>query len=135
MSAEDHLEILRVLALYGHIADDRASERLGEVFAEDAVLEPTLTGPFRGLDAIRDYYTNFVPSQPSPTIGHYTMGSVIDLGSDGKTARVRSKGMGFRQDMGYVLSEYRDVFTKSPAGWRITHRQIIRKTRFSTDQP
>ena len=133
MSADDQLDILRVIALYCHVADDRDGDRLGEVFAEDAVLQPTLTGPFTGLAAIRDYYLKFVPSQPIPTIGHYTLDSVIDLDPDGTTARVRSKGLGFRQDLGFCLSEYRDVFTKTAAGWRIARRQIIRRTRFSTD--
>ena len=131
--ADDHVEILRVLSLYCHLADDRAGDRLPEVFAQDATLQVTLTGPFQGIAAITDYYMKFVPSQPVATIGHYTMDSVIDLDADGKTAQVRSKGIGVRQDMGYVLSEYRDVFAKTAAGWRIQKRQIIRRTRFSTD--
>ena len=133
MSAEDELGILRVLSLYCHVIDERALDRLGEVFTEDAIFEPPKPGPFQGFDEIRGYYANYADKQPIRVIGHYTLDSVIDLDPDGVTARARSKGLGFRADMGYVLTEYQDELAKTRAGWRIKHRRIFRKTSFSTE--
>jgi ketosteroid isomerase-like protein len=133
MSTEDELGILRVLSLYCHVIDDRALDRLGDVFTEDATFEPPKPRPFTGLDEIRAYYRDYADKQPVRVIGHYTLDSVIDLAPDGQTAHARSKGLGFRADMGFVLTEYRDDLQKTPAGWRIRHRRIFRKTRFSTD--
>lgn len=133
MSAADRLEILNVLALYGHVIDDGDLDRLGEVFTADAVLEPTLTAPWRGLDEIHDYFENFVPNQPIPTIAHHMTNPLVTMGEDGVTASARSKTLGIRKDLGYVTGEYRDDLVKTAAGWRINKRSIIRRTRFSTD--
>ena len=133
MSAEDELAILRVLSLYCHVIDDRALDRLGEVFTEDGIMEPSKPRPFVGHDAIREYYRTYADVQPVRVIGHFTLDSVIDFDPDGVTARVRSKGFGYRADMSYVLSEYQDIFTKTAQGWRIKHRRIFRKTPFSNE--
>lgn len=133
MSAEDQLEILGVLALYGHVIDDGDLDRLGEVFTADAVLKPTLTHPWNGLAEIRDYFENFVRNQPIPTIAHHMTNPVVVLGEDGVTASARSKTLGIRKDLGYVTGEYRDELVKTGDGWRISKRSIIRRTRFSTD--
>jgi hypothetical protein len=133
MSAEDELGILRVLSLYCHIIDERALDRLGEVFTEDAIFEPSKPGPFKGFDEIRGYYATYADKQAIRVIGHYTLDSVIDMDADGLTAKVKSKGLGFREDMGFVLTNYQDVLFKTKSGWRIKHRRIFRKTRFSTD--
>lgn len=132
MSAEDELGILRTLSLYCHVADDKDMNRLLEVFTPDAVLEPPAPRTLNGVDDIRWYWTEHTPKTPIPVICHLSLDSVIDLDADGKTARVRSKGMGFRADMGYVLTEYNDIVAKTPDGWRIKYRRITRKTGFST---
>jgi hypothetical protein len=136
MSAEDQLEILRVLSLYCHVADGRDGEGLAEVFAEDGVMAPaTVVAPRRGLAEIREYFTQTVPAQPKPTIAHLALDSVIDLNEDGRSAKVRSKGIGIRSDFGLVLVEYSDEFAKTAQGWRIKHRQVKRLSRFSTELP
>jgi hypothetical protein len=132
MSADDELGILRVLSLYCHVVDDRALDRLGEVFTDDVLFEPP-NRSYRGLDGIREYYATVADKSAIKVIGHYTLDSVIDIEPDGVTARSRSKGFGYRADMGYVLSEYQDVLAKTAGGWRIKHRRIFRKTRFSTE--
>ncbi len=134
MSAEDELGILRTLSLYCHVADDKALDRLLEVFTPDAVLEPPTPRRLTGVDDIRWYWSEYTPKAAIPVTCHLSLDTVIDLDPDGRTARVRSKGMGFRADMGYVLTEYDDVVEKTPAGWRIKHRRITRKTKFSTDR-
>ena len=131
-TVEDQLDILRVISLYCHVADDKALDRLGEVFSEDCVMRPPKPGPLHGIPAIVDYYTTFTPKTPIPVIGHLTLDSVIEFDSP-TTARGRSKGMGFRADMGFVLTEYNDIFVKTAAGWRIKDRLITRKTGFSTE--
>lgn len=133
MSTEDRLEIMQVMSLYGHIIDDDALDRLGEIFTEDAVLAPTLTQPWHGLAEIHGYFSDFVRNQPIPTIAHHMTNLVVELNPDGVTAMARSKTLGVRKDMGFITGEYRDEFVKTERGWRISRRDIIRRTRFSTD--
>ncbi len=130
---EDELEIMRVLSLYGHVVDDDDLDRLDEVFAKDAVLKPTLTGEWRGIDEIRRYFREFVPSQPIPTIAHHVTNPVVDVAPDRSTAVARSKTLAFRKDLGNITGEYRDNLVRTPEGWRISYRTIVRRTRFSTD--
>jgi ketosteroid isomerase-like protein len=133
VSVEDRLDILQVISLYGFIIDDGALDRLNEIFTDDAVLAPTLTPPWNGMDEIRHYFADFVPNQPIPTIAHHMTNPVVDVAADGLTARARSKTLGIRKDLGFVTGEYRDEFVKTDQGWRIRRREIIRRTRFSTD--
>jgi hypothetical protein len=56
ITADDRLAIHDVIALHGHVADDRDWDRLGDLFTDDAVLdlEDFGYGTLHGLQAIRD---------------------------------------------------------------------------------
>ena len=56
LTTADRLAIHDVIALHGHVADDRDWNRLGDLFTDDAVLdlEEFGYGSLHGLGAIRD---------------------------------------------------------------------------------
>ncbi|NIH86596.1 hypothetical protein FHX45_003489 [Amycolatopsis granulosa] len=56
ITAEDRVAIHEVIALHGHVADDRDWDRLDEVFTDDVVFDVTDYGygTLRGLRAMRE---------------------------------------------------------------------------------
>lgn len=68
LSANDRLEIAELLALHGHLVDDGALERLGEVFTEDVVYDVSSLGGDRliGFTAIAEAGARRGQSRRSP---------------------------------------------------------------------
>ncbi|MFD1544830.1 nuclear transport factor 2 family protein [Nonomuraea guangzhouensis] len=117
---EDTVEIAQVLALWGHIMDDREWGRLGEVLTKDAVWDASAFGfePVAGLEAITS-----VLSSDGHARAHHTTNIVVSEGP-GEEARVRSKGLGV-MDGGTVISAvYTDELRRAADGWRISRRAI-----------
>ncbi|WP_327432659.1 nuclear transport factor 2 family protein [Streptomyces sp. NBC_01236] len=116
---EDTVEIARVLALWGHLMDDRELGRLGEVLTEDAEWDGSVFGfaPVVGLEAITS-----VMSADGHASAHHTTNIVVSEGP-GDEARVRSKGLGLVG--GTVVSAvYADELRRTADGWRISKRVI-----------
>jgi hypothetical protein len=117
---DDAVEIAQVLALWGHLMDDRELDRLGEVLTEGAVWDASAFGldPAVGLDAITS-----VLRADGHARAHHTTNIVVSEGP-GDEARVRSKGLGV-MDGGTVISAvYTDDLLRTPDGWRISRRSI-----------
>ena len=117
---EDVVEIARVLALWGHIMDDRELDRLCEVLTEDAVWDASAFGlqPAVGLDAV-----TAVLGAEGHARAHHTTNIVVSDGP-GDEARVRSKGLGV-VDGGTVISAvYTDDLRHTADGWRVSKRVI-----------
>jgi 3-phenylpropionate/cinnamic acid dioxygenase small subunit len=119
MRVEAVIAIQQLLALYGHVVDGEP-ERLGEVFAYDAVFDGRRSGRdvYRGLDAIRAF---FEPRQPPHPPSHNTY-NVFVYERDG-AVRARSKWMAIDRGSGDVRSgDYDDRLVEGRDGWRIQER-------------
>jgi hypothetical protein len=59
LDVADTLAIHQLLALYGHLIDERQWSRLGEVFTEEVVFDATDfgLGVTQSLDELRDAWT------------------------------------------------------------------------------
>ncbi|MBK3563582.1 nuclear transport factor 2 family protein [Streptomyces sp. MBT62] len=116
---EDSVEIARVLALWGHLMDDRELDRLGEVLTEDAEWDGSVFGftPVVGLEAITS-----VLSADGHASAHHTTNIVVSEGP-GDEVRVRSKALGLVG--GTVVSAvHADELRRTADGWRISKRVI-----------
>jgi SnoaL-like domain len=117
----DILAIHQLLALYGHIIDEREWQRVGELFTRDAVYDMSDfgLGVVRGEAAIRELWSR--PDAMHP-LAHHATNVVISEGPDG-TLRVLSKGLGLGTTGRVGSVVYRDVVVRTPEGWRFTERK------------
>ncbi|WP_327696369.1 nuclear transport factor 2 family protein [Streptomyces sp. NBC_00459] len=116
---EDTVEVAQVLALWGHLMDDRELDRLGEVLTEDAEWDGSVFGfaPVVGLEAITS-----VLSADGHASAHHTTNVVVSEGP-GDEVRARSKALGIVG--GTVMSAvYVDALRRTADGWRISRRVI-----------
>jgi 3-phenylpropionate/cinnamic acid dioxygenase small subunit len=119
LDAKDLIEIEMMLALYGHILDERDWDALDQVFTEDIVFDASDSGlgVLRGIAAIVDAWKEPFDGHP---LGHYMTNVVIAEDEDG-TVRARSKHLGTRVGQ-ITLMTYTDVVRRTPAGWRLAER-------------
>ena len=118
MEPADHIEITQLLARYCHIVDEKAWDRLGEIFAPDGSM--TVTGIYEthtGPAALRELYS---VKMNHPLAHHST--SVVVLEDHGDTARVVSKWVTVRAEGGTGTGVYADQLVRTPQGWRVLHR-------------
>lgn len=117
---EDRLAIHALVDLYGHILDDRAFDRAGEVFTADARYDVTDfgMGVVEGLAAIVALWTG--PSARHPLAHHATNILVTPIGPD--RASVRSKGLGVNHDGQAGSIVYQDEAVHTDRGWRLASR-------------
>jgi hypothetical protein len=125
ITAEDRLAIHEVIALHGHVADDREWDRLGDVFTEDAVLdlEDFGYGTLHGLAALRELSRASQDDTGQPAGHHVT--NIIITGRDGESARARSKALAVMPDGTSGTAEYEDTLRPGKHGWRISHRKVV----------
>lgn len=126
LSVEDVLSIHAVVEKYGFLIDDRAFDRLSEVFTDDARVDyrdrrsdpPVGNGPFDGLVEIERQMN--ILEHP---VQHMLVSHLIDDASDGEVV-VRSKAIVPLQSGAVADIEYRDTLVRTPAGWRIRDKSI-----------
>jgi hypothetical protein len=125
ITAEDRLAIHDVIALHGHVADDRDWGRLGELFTDDAVLdlEDFGYGTLHGLAALRDLSRASQDDKGQPLAHHVT--NIAVTGQDGETARARSKALAVMPDGTTGTAVYEDILRREGHGWRISHRKVV----------
>lgn len=116
----DILAIHELLALYGHIIDEREWQRVDELFTSNAVYDMTAFGLGRvvGAEAIRKLWSR--PDAAHP-LAHHATNIVVSEDADG-TVRVLSKGLGVGPNGRVGSVVYRDVVERTAAGWRFTIR-------------
>ncbi|MGX5682167.1 nuclear transport factor 2 family protein [Schumannella luteola] len=126
LSEKDRAEIEEVIAIYGHVVDDNAWDRAHLVFSDDFVFDfsefgrPNLNGVAELKDALRG----------RRVYSHHSTNVVIEEQPDG-TARVRSKFIGFPNEGPPISGDYRDLFVRTPDGWRLARRRSsVRDPRF-----
>ena len=119
----DRLAIHELLALYGHVLDERRWDDLHLLFTPDVVYDATDFGRpvTRSLAALTAEWT--APDAPHP-LAHHTTNVVVTEEADG-TVHVLSKGIGVgaRGRVGSVV--YRDVVVRTAAGWRLAARTAV----------
>ncbi len=128
ITAEDRLAIHDVVALHGHVADDRDWDRLGELFTDDAVLdlEDFGYGTLHGLQAIKDLSHGSQDDKGQP-LGHHAT-NIIVVGPDGEGVRVRSKALAVMADGTSGTAVYEDTLRRGDHGWRISRRKVVART-------
>lgn len=133
LDVTDRLAIYELLALYGHIIDERQWSRIDELFTSDSVFDMSDLGwpTARGVAAIRGQWAH--KDAPHP-LAHHGTNIVITEESDG-TVHVLSKAMGVGYKGHVGSATYRDVLRKTPEGWRFAHRRVIVRTADSIPEP
>jgi hypothetical protein len=124
-SAEDQLEIMRLLATYGPAADSGEGADAAELWIEDGVYDPGGVTRLEGHEAITAMYSSRAHldliSQGS---GHLTMAPQITL--DGDSARAVAYSLVcLRDGDGWVIwraSANRWTLRRTAEGWRIVER-------------
>jgi hypothetical protein len=116
----DILAIHELLALYGHIIDQREWQRVDELFTSGAVYDMTAfgLGTVVGTAAIRQLWSR--PDAAHP-LAHHATNIIVQEDADG-TVRVLSKGLGVGPNGRVGSVVYRDVVERTPQGWRFVSR-------------
>ena len=119
--AADILAIHQLLALYGHIIDEREWQRVGELFTADAVYDMTDfgLGVMRGAAAISELWSR--PDAIHP-LAHHATSIVVSEDPDGRV-RVLSKGLGVGPNGRVGSVVYRDIVVQTAEGWRFAERK------------
>jgi SnoaL-like domain len=121
LDASDVLAIHQLLALYGHIIDEREWHRVGELFTASALYDMSEfgVGVAHGAAAIRELWSR--PDAAHP-LAHHATNIVVSEDPDG-TVRVLSKGLGVGPSGRVGSVVYRDVVEHTAAGWRFAARK------------
>jgi SnoaL-like domain len=119
-ASADILAIQELLALYGHIIDEREWQRVEELFTPQTVYDMTEFGLPRvvGAQAIRELWSR--PDAAHP-LAHHATNIVIREDADG-TVRVLSKGLGVGPQGRVGSVVYRDIVERTERGWRFAAR-------------
>jgi 3-phenylpropionate/cinnamic acid dioxygenase small subunit len=122
LSTADRLAIHELLALHGHLMDDGAFDRLGDLFTEDVRYDVTAfgAGDLHGPDAVAAAGRALGAGNP---VGHHVTNVLVTEDPDG-TVRARSKGIGVNADGSTGSVVYDDVLRRAGDGWRIAYRKV-----------
>jgi hypothetical protein len=126
LDVADQLAIHQLIALYGHIVDERQFSRVNEIFTDDVRYDMTGfgLGVLVGAKAVADYWS--LPDAKHP-LSHNATNVVITVDPD-DTVRVASKGIGvgYKGRVGPVT--YRDIVKKVNGRWLMAERICILRT-------
>ncbi|MEW5423332.1 nuclear transport factor 2 family protein [Amorphus sp. 3PC139-8] len=116
------VEIHQLLGRYCHILDARAWDRLGEVFADNAVLDADTVGlgVHEGIAAIAAVWRT-----TEHPIAHHVSAIVVEERESG-VADILSKGV-FAWPDRITGGDYIDVAVEAGLGWRLLRRRYIRR--------
>jgi hypothetical protein len=143
LSAEDKLDIARVLSAYGFALDFRDFAALRTIFADDATIDYYNGSDERqGIEAIIEFLSKTVTSVD---MTQHIMGSFLIDEESIDIARVHCNvtahhlvGLaqgGAPPEETYTLSgRYSDRFERGTDGWRIRHRAFVGLARIGAPQ-
>ena len=128
MDVTDRLELHELPGRYGDAIDDRAWDRLDEIFTADAVFDLTDLGSRRceGLDDIK----HFMDVEAEHPRTHLMTNIYVDEAADG--ARLRFRIVALLGEGRVGTASYYDDVVKTPSGWRVSNRVVTRRRRPST---
>ena len=122
MRTTDLVEIQQTAALYAHMIDKRAWERLDEVYALDGVYDASAVGlgVHSGVGEIAKFLSDL-----NLSIHHGTNMFVDSWHEDGTRAHGYSKFLSVQADGVVTSGEYDDDWIRTAGGWRL-HRRASR---------
>ena len=125
MDLADRVELHELPGRYGDAIDDRAWDRLDDIFTTDAVFDLTdLGGPScAGLAEIK----RFMDEDAEHPRTHTMTNIYVDETPDGVQLRFRILALLGGGKVG--TASYYDDVVKTPAGWRVRHRVVTRRRR------
>jgi len=117
----DTLAIQQLLALYGHVIDEREWWRADELFTASAVYDMSDfgLGVVHGAAAIRELWSR--PDALHP-LAHHATNVIVSEDPDG-SVRVLSKGLGVGPNGRVGSVVYHDVVVRTDVGWRFAARR------------
>jgi hypothetical protein len=120
LEPHDILAIHELLARYGHIIDEGEWQRVGELFTEATRydMREFNLGIVHGAAAIGALWSDPQAAHP---LAHHATNILVSEDPDG-TVRVLSKGLGVGAQGRVGSVVYRDVVSKTAAGWRFLSR-------------
>lgn len=120
LDVADQLAIHQLIALYGHIVDERQFSRVGELFTASVRYDMTDfgAGVLVGPQAVVDYWS--LPTTRHPLV-HLTANVVMTVDPDG-TVRVASKGVGIGYGGKAGSVTYLDIVEKIEGCWLMAER-------------
>jgi 3-phenylpropionate/cinnamic acid dioxygenase small subunit len=125
LTPDDHVEIHRVLADYGHVVDDHDWDRAEEVFTPDVTFDAGAGGTV--LHGIGEIVATF---KGRNFYAHITTNTTLREESDTAVA-AHSKFIGFPTEGAPVTGDYYDRLVRTSAGWRLHQRRAeIRQRKF-----
>jgi len=115
ITLEDKLSIHELVALYGHVIDERELHRTDELFTDDAVYDVCAAGGERhvGAAAIEALWRT---TSRHPLAHHATNLIVSPRTGDTADYVFKGLGVGFRKRVGSLT--YRGCCRRTPLGWR-----------------
>ncbi|HEX5947714.1 MAG TPA: nuclear transport factor 2 family protein [Acidimicrobiales bacterium] len=124
LGIEDRMAIHELLALYGHVIDERRWTDLDQVFTADAIYDGTDFGMpvTRSLADLIAEWTSEEGLTRHP-LAHHATNIVVTARDDG-TALVRSKGIGVGNGGRVGSVTYVDEAVRTDAGWRLRSRTV-----------
>lgn len=135
MDFDTYYQINQTLNRYGHMLDSRAAP-FDSIFTADAVMDLTpVNGPIaRGLDEILilyvgssiDPYRSSMPAGPAQISHHVTNIEVISDSPEWVDTRCKYVRFFVAQATVIDTGVYRDRFTQTSDGWRISHRTVYK---------
>lgn len=125
ITTADRLELHELPGRYGDAIDDRAWDRLGSIFTNDAVFDLTDLGAPRleGLDRI----IQFMDAEAAHPKTHMMTNIYVDDSPDGVKMYFRIVAL-LGEGRSGTASYYDDV-VHTPDGWRVQHRVTTLRRR------
>jgi hypothetical protein len=125
MDPADRLELHELPGRYGDAIDDRAWDRLDDIFTADGVFDLTDLGGPRcdGLDAIKQFMDSYADHPRT----HLMTNIYVNEAPSGVQLRFRIVALLGGGKVG--TASYYDDVVRTPAGWRVRNRVITRRRR------
>jgi SnoaL-like domain len=121
----DRVAIHELLALYGHLVDEKRWDELHLVFTEDATFDFTDFGNGT-TSSLEDLITLWTSEAADHPLAHHASNVVITEGL-GAAVEVLSKGIAVGTNGRVSSITYRDVVVRTPFGWRMAARTATRR--------
>ncbi|MEV4263421.1 nuclear transport factor 2 family protein [Kribbella sp. NPDC049584] len=125
MDLEDRIAITELISLHGHLVD--AGDPPDRLFTPDVRYDVSDLGGgvLIGPEAV--WQAGLALGEGNPVGHHVTNVVLTEVGPD-EVASL-SKGIGVMADGSCGSATYEDTVVRTPAGWRISRRKVIRRRR------